>query len=286
MVAKIRPGTTPANLEKLARDLDQAAGQLQPTSPRAKAKKRDAFSKLTKAEYEALSSTAKMVEGVAEAAGQAAELTATGGLVSAGVRGWVSESAPEGAVPSSRSVARGLATMVDVFGRLFAKLKTPTVRELKADPYAVDFGERMFGKPGLALDAQAGTMNTAWQSYAEALSHVDPATAATNVASVSDQLAKAAALTTSAQATKIAEFGLRLSTVASRAADKGADGAHDIALLCATLAATSANVLANPDQSQVKDVVTNQIATYKSELSQLVASHPGLTEFATPLLNR
>src|SRR6185295_8061159 len=175
----------------------------------------------------------------------------------------------------------GFATMVDTFGRLG---ETATVHELQADPYAVHFAERMFGSSGLELNRTAGKMNTAWQAYAVSLSHLDGPSAAGHVASVSDHLAKAAALTTSAQATKIAEFGVKLSSVASRAADKDAAAAKDLALMCATLAATTANVLANPDQSQVKDVVSKQIAAYKTELSQLVASHPGLTEFARPLL--
>ena len=109
--------------------------------------------------------------------------------------------------------------------------------------------------------------------------------AAAHTAAVAGNLAKAAALTTSAGATKMAEFGVRFSSVAVQAAEQGVAGARDLAIVSAKISASTANAIANPDQGKVQVEVREQLDAYKAELLRLVKQNPGLATVAQPALD-
>jgi hypothetical protein len=197
----------------------------------------------------------------------------------AGVSGWASDSVREGARYAARNIARGLGGLAKDLQRVLGGAKSTTVRELQGDPSAVRFSEKMFGKSALKLQVQADNMSAAWAAYAEAISNLGATGAnlgfaASHVAQVAGNLGKAAALTTSPGATRMAEYGLKLATLAVSAAEKSAPGARELTLLSAHLAGATANVLVS-SEVQVP-AVKETLASFQAELAELVKQHPGL----------
>lgn len=297
---KIQGGAPTTNFDKISQNLDKTADSLKESAKeqiqdagkavdKAGAHAVDAFANVAGAGANAVFATAKMVEGLADTAAAAGHTAAAGGFVAAGVAGWATEGVREGGRYAAKGAARGFAGIANAMTRVLGDGKMTTVRELQGDPNAVRFSEKMFGKAGQQLQLAGDTMNMAWSAYTESITNLAGAAvnigfAAAHVAGVAGNLAKAAALTTSAGATKMAEFGVRLSSVAVQAAEQGVVGARELAILGAKFSAATANVLANPDQGQVQVVVANNLKAYQNELANLVKGNPGLQDYVKPLL--
>jgi len=249
----------------------------------------DVIINLAGAGANAVFATSKFVEGIGDTAAAGAHVAAAGGYLTAGVGGWAVEGMRSGGREVAKGAARGFGAIANSMTRIIGDGKNVTVRELQGDPTAQRFSERMFGKAAGQLQLSSDSMNAAWNAYGEALWHLSGVggnlvLAAGNAAGVAGNLAKAAALTTSAGATKMAEYGVRVGAVAVQAAEAGVVGARDLMILSAKFSAATANVLANPDQGKVQVLVDNQLKQYQNELAALVKDNPGLQQYVQPLL--
>ncbi|MBL8953267.1 MAG: hypothetical protein JNK82_20985 [Myxococcaceae bacterium] len=247
------PPPSGAGFEKLSQNLNKAAESLKETAQT-----------LDPAAARAVLTTSKFVEGVSETASQAA----TGAFIAAGVRGWVADGIAEGARYVAKGAARGLGAIAADLARFAGDGKQVTVKELQGDPSARRFSERMFGKAAAKLQQGSDAMNAAWAAYGEALQHVSAELGARNVSSVAGGLAKAAALSTSSAATRLAELGVRIGAAAVQAAEAGAANVRGLLQLSARHSAVTANVLANPDQSSA---AAKQLEQSRAELETLLA---------------
>lgn len=272
MPGPIKGGVAPAiPYEKIAKSLDksseglkEAAKALQKSSVRSGA---DAFADAQNAGADALSSTGKLAEGLAEAPPVG------------GVAGWQADGIAEGGRYVAKGAARGLAGLASSMGRVLGEGRLTTVRELEADPSGVSFSEKMLGRAAKPMQKSADAMNVSWASYTQSIARLatwSVGDAAGHVAGVAGALAKAAALTTSSSIVKMAEFGARLANAAMNAADGGAGGALDLTNLAARFAAATANVLTSQDPGQLQGSVKGHLALAQSELRDLVAKNPAL----------
>lgn len=263
----------PLTLEKSSDSLRESAKKLEAKSTGDK--RVDAFNQ----------TSAQAMYGTADA------ITARGAteVPTTGVSGWSSADVKEGGRYVAKGAARGLSSIAAAMGKLAGDGPTATVRELQADPNGVRFSERVVGKGAQQLSGSTERMNLAWGSYVEALgnfadSGANVTAAANHLSAVSGSLAKAAALTISAGATKMAEFGVRLSNTAVQAAETGTAGARDLLLLGAKFAAATAGILANADQPNVQSTVRGQLSAFQAQLSQLTGENPALKAQLQPLL--
>jgi hypothetical protein len=287
-----------ASFDKLSKSLEKTADKLKETGAKelvearvqqSKADGNPSVVKVKAAAAEAYFATSKLVERVGDAAADGAKAERAGSFVPPGIAGWVDAEVPEGARYVSRSVARGLGNITQAMSRIIGDGKLTTVREVQGDPIGARFSERMFGKAAAALQQRADVMAAMWTAWSEALSQLatvggSPTLAAGHAYSVAGNLAKAAALSISASATKMAEFGVRLGAAAVQAAEQDSGGAHELMSISARFSAATANVLANPDQGQAQLIVGNQLAQYRTELGALVERHPALQQALRALL--
>lgn len=279
MPGPIKGGVAPAiPYEKIAKSLDKSSEGLKEAAKalqKSSARGADAFADAQNAGAEALSSTGKLAEGLAEA-------PPTGG-----VAGWQTEGIAEGGRYVAKGAARGLSSLASSMGRVLGEGKLTTVRELQRDPNGVGFSEKLLGRAAKPLQRSADAMSVSWASYTESIAKLagfSTAGAAGHVVGVADSLAKAAALTTSSSIVKMAEFGAKLANAALDAADAGATGAGDLVNLSAKFAAATANVLTSQDLSQLQGTVKGQLAQAQGELQQLVLRDASLAASLKSLL--
>ena len=242
-MAKIQGGVT-TNFDKISQDMNKTADSLKQSAINQKNEAGQAvgvagqhgvevLTNLAGAGANAIFATSKFVEGIGTTAAAGAEAAAAGGYVAAGVAGWTTEGVREGGQYVAKQAARGFGGIANAMTRIIGDGKQTTVRELQGDPTAQRFSERMFGKAADKLQLSSDTMNAAWNAYGEALIHASGVggnlvLAAGHAAGVAVNLGKAAALTTSAGATKLAEFGVRVGSTAVQAAEQGVMGARDL----------------------------------------------------------
>ena len=222
----------------------------------------DAFAEVDEAGVDALSTTGRVIEGIA-------------GLPKAsGLGGWQTGEVAEGGRYVSKGVAHGLSELTSSMSHALGGGQVTTVRELVSDPSAVMFTEKVLGRGARALQRSVEAMTVSWGSYTEAVSRlaaIDAKPAAAHVAAVADGVAKAAALTTSSSVVKMSEYGVKLAATALDAAEHGEGHAPELTRLAARFVAATAAVLASPDTGQLKAVVTQQLGAFQHELESLTA---------------
>ncbi len=198
--------------------------------------------------------------GVATIGAHALETTAH---VVGSFGGWSAEGVQPGAKYVAKGAARGLSSLASTLPRVAGEARLTTVRELLADPDANVFSAKLLGREGKARSPDALALS--WAAYAQAVSNLldlDAGAAAAHVAAVADSLAKAAALTTSADTVKLAELGVKVAGQALRTPAR----ARALTELAVRISSATAGVLplAEPGER-----VKGLLASFQAELSSL-----------------
>ncbi|MBK7861638.1 MAG: hypothetical protein IPJ65_24080 [Archangiaceae bacterium] len=273
MTVRRNLGTKP-QLEALSRQLHKAGGSLKKPAvkaARAIARRADQYGE------ELTNVTSNALEG---AAGGAAHP----GHLARGVLGWVTElSLPKGGAAAARAVSAAFARLADQGTGWALGLQPYALREAHSDPQAAQLGVRLFGEKGQQLKGSAEQVALQGRQFVAVVEQLaaqgDAALGAQVVNSVAGQLAKAAALTTSAASVKMGEFGVKLSRTAQQAADRGASGADALTVLAARFTASTAEVLQDPNREHLLSHVREKIDAAQGALSALGAEHPELGAF-------
>jgi hypothetical protein len=274
---RLGPKAGKAKLQAVSRNVAKAGDKLKKAGfgKKPRQERSDDFEKTSTS---LLAGTARALEGMAGAALDTVRQSDIG----RGMLGWDADAwLLAGAKQAASNVAAGFDRLASEGEKWLRGIAPYTAREATSDPQSTQLTQRLFGPVGQKLKGSAEQVALLGAQFASSMSELaasgDARLAAGVVNSTAGQLAKTAALTTSAASVKMGEFGLRLAQSAVGAVDRQLPGSADLVELAAQFTAATADILVAPLRDGLRGEVAEKIHAATDQLQALHSRFPALS---------